>query len=63
MIDGEASEEDSQEEELTQLYMRKGHPKGLGKGKGKDKGKEGKPGKGGLQDHQHRHTCCSATQL
>ncbi len=36
MIDGEASEEDYQEEQPTQLYMRKGHPKGLGKGKGKD---------------------------
>jgi hypothetical protein len=59
MIDGEAGEDDSQEEEPTQLYMRKGHPKGigkcLGKGKGKDKGKKVKPGKGGFRDHQHRH--------
>ena len=55
MIDGEAGEEDSQEEELPQLYLRKGQPKGLGKGKGKDKGKKGKPGKGGFRDHQHRH--------
>ncbi len=37
MIDREAGEEDSQEEELPQLYMRKGHPKGLGKVKAKIK--------------------------
>jgi hypothetical protein len=57
MIDGEAGEDDSQDEECTQLYMRKWHPKGIGKGlgKGKDKGKKGKPGKGGFRDHQHRH--------
>jgi hypothetical protein len=55
MVDGETGEDDSQEEESTQLYMHKGHPKGLGKGKGKDKGKKGKPGKGGFRDHQHRH--------
>ena len=57
MTSEETNESDSQEEEQTQLYMKKGHPKGLGKGlgKGKGKGKKGKPGKGGYRDHQHRH--------
>jgi hypothetical protein len=46
MTSEETHESDSQEEEQTQLYIKKGHPKGLGKGlgKGKGKGKKGKPG-------------------
>ncbi len=57
MTSEETQESDSQEEEQTQFYMKKGYPKGLGKGlgKGKGKGKKGKPGKGGYRDHQHRH--------
>ncbi len=47
---------DTSSEELSQLYMGKGHPKGLGKGpKGKGKGKKGKPGKGGFRNQPHRH--------
>ncbi len=57
MTSDEISESDSQEEEQTQLYMKKGYSKGLGKGlgKGKGKGKKGKPGKGGYRDQQHKH--------
>jgi hypothetical protein len=53
MKSDETLESDSQEEEQTQLYMKKGYPKGLGKGKGK--GKKAKPGKRGYRDQQHRH--------
>ena len=38
MTSEETQESDSQEEQ-TQFYMKKGHPKGLGKGLGKGKGK------------------------
>ncbi len=57
MTSEETQESDSQDEEQTQFYMKKGYPKGLGKGlgKGKGKGKKGKPGKRGYRDHQHMH--------
>jgi hypothetical protein len=57
MTSDEIHESDSQEEEQTQFYMKKGYPKGLCKGLGKGKGKvkKGKPGKGGYRDQQHRH--------
>ena len=46
-------DQDDPQEEHTQLYMSKGHPKGLGKGKGK--GKKGhKGGKGGYRSQQPR---------
>ena len=43
MTSEETHESDSQDEDQTLLYMKKGYPKGLGKGLGKGKGK-GKKG-------------------
>ncbi len=42
-----------QQDEYTQLYMSKGHPKGLGKGKDKGK-KDHKGGKGGYRSQHPR---------
>ncbi len=49
--DTEAQED--QQDECTQLYMSKDHPKGLGKGKGKGK-KDLKGNKGGHRSQQPR---------
>ena len=54
MINDEAEDADSPDEEQLQLLMNKGRSKGLGKGKGK--GKKGGKGKGGNRNHQPRPT-------
>jgi hypothetical protein len=55
LTNDEESDANPHEEDLPQLYLRKGNPKGSekGLGKSKGKGKSGKPCKGGFRVQQH----------